>query len=357
MLLLQKATPNNIRLHKQKRIIDMKKCIPSVIICILILILCINLGSVSITLPDSISITIHKLFGRPLPESVAPMSVSIFWNIRVPRALVAFLVGGALAVSGAVMQSILQNPLASSYTMGVSSGSSLGAAIIIITGVTSFALRSILLPLSGFSFALITVLFVLILSGRIDRNIHSYTIILIGMVVSLFVSAFLTLLSSLFPDHSQQIYFWMMGSFSARNWTHVYILTPICILITFLIWIQSGELDILTFGDEQAMSLGVNTSLRKVILILLTALLTGASVAFTGTIGFIDLVAPHVVRKIFGARHKIVVPMSFLYGGAFMSLADLIARTIIAPRELPVGAVTALLGAPFFVFIFFKRKK
>ncbi len=334
----------------------MKKYIISTIICIFALIICINIGSVLITLPDSYYITIHKLFGATIPDSVAPMSVSIFWNIRVPRALVAFMVGGALAVSGAVMQSLLQNPLASSYTMGVSSGSALGAAIIIIIGVKTFVLRSFLLPIFGFTFALLTVIFVIILSHKIDRNIHSYTIILIGMVISLFVSAMLTLLASLYPDNSQQIYFWMMGSFSAKNWTHVYIITPACLVITILIWLFSRELDIMTFGDEQAMTMGVDTKNKKILLIVLTALLTGVSVAFTGTIGFIDLVAPHVVRRIFGARHRAVIPMSFLYGGAFMSVADLISRTILSPREIPVGAVTALLGAPFFMVIYFRKR-
>ena len=319
--------------------------------------MCINLGSVSITLPEIYYISLHKLFERTLPSSVPDMSVSIFWNIRLPRALAAFFVGGALAVSGAVMQSLLQNPLASSYTMGVSSGSALGAAIIIITGVRSFAVRSIMLPATGFTFALLTVLLVIFISHRIDKNIHSYTIILIGMVISLFVSAMLTLLASLFPDHSQQIYFWMMGSFSSRNWSHVAILVPVSIVITFVICLYSRELDIMTFGDDQAMSMGVETSRKKVVLIILTALLTGVSVAFTGTIGFIDLVAPHAVRKIFGAKHRIVLPMSFIYGGAFMSLMDLVARTIISPREIPVGAVTALIGAPFFLIIFLKGRK
>ena len=189
------------------------------------------MGSVHITLPDSICITLHKLFGRTLPDSIEPMKVSIYWNIRVPRALVAFLVGGALAVSGAVMQSLLQNPLASSYTMGVSSGASLGAAIIIISGITSFALRSMLLPSVSFIFALGTVLFVIVFSSKIDRNLHSYTIILMGMVISLFVSAFLTLLASLFPDKSSLMYFWMMGSFSSRNWTHVLIIAPVCLVM------------------------------------------------------------------------------------------------------------------------------
>ena len=285
------------------------------------------------------------------------MSVSIFWSIRVPRALTAFLVGGALAVSGAVMQSLLQNPLASSYTLGVSSGSSLGAAIVIVLGVSSFALRSFLLPTAGFTFAVVTVLFVILFSIRIDKNLHSYTIILMGMIISLFVNAILTLMASLFPNHANQIYFWMMGSFSSRNWTHVLILAPVSLIITILIWLNSKELDIMTFGDEQASTMGVNTKAKKILLIILIALLTGVSVAFTGTIGFIDLVAPHAVRKVFGSRHKSVIPMSFLYGGAFMSISDLVSRTIISPREIPVGAVTALIGAPFFVLIFFKKRR
>ena len=318
--------------------------------------MCINIGSVYVALPDALYITMHKLFGITLPARIEPMTVSIFWNIRVPRALVSFFVGGSLAVSGAVMQSLLQNPLASSYTMGVSSGSAVGAALIIISGIQSFALRSFLLPLTGFVFALLTVFFVILFSSRIDRNIHSYTIILIGMVISLFVSAMLTLIAALFPDHSQQIYFWMMGSFSARNWSHVLIIIPVSIIVTFIIMLFSRELDIMTFGDDQAMSIGVNTRHKKILLIMLTALLTGVSVAFTGTIGFIDLVAPHAVRRIFGARHKAVIPMSFLFGGAFMSVMDLIARTLLSPREIPVGAVTALLGAPFFIILFFKKR-
>ncbi|MBQ4046486.1 MAG: iron ABC transporter permease [Lachnospiraceae bacterium] len=334
----------------------MKKYILSLIICIFILIMCINIGSVYVALPDALYITMHKLFGITLPARIEPMTVSIFWNIRVPRALVSFFVGGSLAVSGAVMQSLLQNPLASSYTMGVSSGSAVGAALIIISGIQTFALRSILLPLTGFIFALLTVFFVILFSSRIDRNIHSYTIILIGMVISLFVSAMLTLIAALFPDHSQQIYFWMMGSFSARNWSHVLIIIPVSIIVTFIIMLFSRELDIMTFGDDQAMSIGVNTRHKKILLIMLTALLTGVSVAFTGTIGFIDLVAPHAVRRIFGARHKAVIPMSFLFGGAFMSVMDLIARTLLSPREIPVGAVTALLGAPFFIILFFKKR-
>jgi iron complex transport system permease protein len=177
-----------------------------------------------------------------------------------------------------------------------------------------------------------------------------------GMVISLFVNAVLTLLASLFPNHSNHIYFWMMGSFSSRNWTHVLILAPVSVIVTLLIWFSSRELDIMTFGDADAMSMGVNTRRRKIILILLTTLLTGVSVAFTGTIGFIDLVAPHSVRKIFGSKHKAVIPMSFLYGGAFMSIADLISRTIISPREIPVGAVTALIGAPFFIIVFFRKR-
>ena len=335
----------------------MKKYIISFTICILILVMCISIGSVSISPADALAISLNKLFGIDLSEDIQPMTVSIFWNIRIPRAIAAFMAGGALAVSGAVMQALLQNPLASSYTLGVSSGASVGAATVIISGITISFLRNIMLPVAGFGFALITVLFVIGFSSKIDRNVQNHTIILTGMVVSLFVSAILTLLSSLFPDHYQQIYFWMMGSFSGRNWMHVAIMTPVCILITVILTCFSKEMDILTFGDDQAMAIGVDVGHAKKLLIIISSLLTGVVVAFTGTIGFIDLVAPHVVRKIFGARHKVVLPMSFLYGGAFMSIADLLARTALAPREIPVGAITAIIGAPFFAYVYLSKNK
>jgi len=334
-----------------------RKCIIMVIISFIVLVVCISMGSVNVSVHEALSILGFKLFGVQLPEDVPELKVSIYWTIRMPRVISAFAAGGVLALCGAVMQAVLQNPLASSYTLGVSSGASLGAALVILSGVTVTALRLVLLPMMGFIFGLITVAAAMLLASRIDRLVSSPTIILVGIVISLFVSAIMNLLCSLFPDNYQQLYYWMMGSFSSRKWIHAAILTVSAVIGLTVLMSMYRELDILSFGDEQAMSMGVDSVRYKSVLIVIATLLTGITVSFTGTIGFVDLVAPHIVRRIFGAKHKVVLPMSFFVGGAFMTLSDLAARTLAAPRELPVGAVTAMIGAPFFAYIYLRKRR
>lgn len=326
----------------------------SALLSILVLALCMGIGSVGIPLSSTITIIADRISGTALPSSVDPAAASILWSIRMPRALTAFFVGGALAVSGAIMQAVLQNPLASSYTLGVSSGASLGAALVIVSEISVPFLGAFLLPASGFAFGLGTVVLVVLFSTKLDHNVQSHTIILIGMVVSLFVNALLTLVSAFAGAHSQELLLWQMGSFSGRRWYHVAVMAPVCIIGTLLVMRYHRELDIMTFGDEQSMAIGVDTRLVKKILILLAAFLTGVSVCFSGTIGFVDLIVPHTVRRIFGSSHKYVLPMSMVIGGAFMALSDLVSRTLLSPREIPVGAVTALIGAPFFIWIYFR---
>lgn len=327
----------------------------SLAVCLFILLTAIRAGSVYISLPDLLKIIASHLTGKPLPPEVDPMNDSIFWTIRMPRALTAFLVGGVLSVSGAVMQAVLQNPLASSYTLGVSSGASLGAALVLLCGITVAGLEGIMLPLAGFVLGLLTVAFAILLASRIDRSVSNQTIVLIGMILSLFVTGIMNIMMTFYSDRSKQLWLWMTGSFSARNWTHCAILCVVAIFGLTVLMMLSGRLDILTFGELQASSMGVEVKKTKILAILVCALLTGVSVAFSGVIGFIDLAAPHIVRKIFGPSHKIVIPMSFIYGGAFMALCDLAARTLLSPREIPVGAVTALVGAPFFAYVFFAK--
>ena len=323
--------------------------------CLFILLAAIRTGSVYISIPDLIKIIGSHITGKPLPDNVDPMYDSIFWSIRMPRAITAFLVGGCLSVSGAVMQAVLQNPLASSYTLGVSSGASLGAAMVLLCGISIAGLESFMLPLAGFVFGLVTVAFSILLASHIDRNVSNQTIVLIGMILSLFVTGIMNLMMTFYSDKSKQLWLWMTGSFSARNWTHCAIIFGCGIVGFIVLFLLSGRLDILTFGELQAGSMGVEVKKTKLIAIMTASLLTGVSVAFAGVIGFIDLAAPHVVRKIFGPSHKIVIPMSFIYGGAFMALCDLAARTVLSPREIPVGAVTALVGAPFFAYVFFAK--
>ena len=329
----------------------------SAVLCLFILVLAIRQGSVYISLKDLFGIIGGHITGKGTPEGVEPMMDSIFWTIRMPRAIMAFLVGGALSMSGACMQALLQNPLASSYTLGVSSGASLGAALVLILEISIPVLSGFMLPFAGFVFGLATVVIALMLTSAIDKSVSNTTVVLIGMVLSLFVNGMMNLLSTLNADHSKQLILWMMGSFSARGWKHCAILFPVCIAGFVCLMLMSRKMDIMSFGDLQAQAMGVDAKKTKIVAILVCSLLTGVSVAFTGVIGFIDLAAPHVVRKIFGPSHKLVIPMSFIYGGAFMALCDLISRTLLSPQEIPVGAVTALIGAPFFAYVFFASRR
>ena len=325
------------------------------IFSILVICLAIGIGSVHIPLKEQFYIFAGKIFSINVEDKVNMGTVSILTTVRMPRAILAFLVGGGLAVAGVVTQSILQNPLASSYTLGVSSGAALGAAIITVCEISVPVLGLFLLPAGGFIGGFIVVIFVISVSQRIDHGVTSYTVVLTGMVASMFTNAILTLLSVLFVKHEHHIIGWTLGSFNGKRWYHVWILLVADIVILILNMKNHRELDALSFGDEHAASLGVEVAKIKKRQLLYAAFLTGVSVCFTGTIGFIDLIAPHVSRKIVGATHRWTLPVSFLLGGSLMTIADLVARTALAPLEIPVGAVTALIGAPFFMWLYFGR--
>ena len=277
---------------------------------------------------DTISIIANKLINIPLRDGVMPKDVSIIWKIRLPRVLLAFLVGGCLATSGAVVQSILKNQLASPYTLGVSSGASLGAGLVIVTGVTIPVIGGFTLPFVGFIFGLFTVYLVILFSSKIDKTMSNNTIILAGMVFSLFVNALLTTLTAMFSEDLKSIALWQMGSFAMRGWTYVWLIIPFCLVGMIGILRYTKEMDILTFGEEQAQSVGVDTSKVKTKLFVFSAILTGGAVSLSGPIGF---------------------------GGCLMVITDLIARSIFDSTELPVGAVTAIIGAPFFAYVYFKK--
>ena len=324
---------------------------------IICLLLGMGVGSVSIHAIDIAAIVRSKLSGGALPEGISTITASILWNLRMPRAIMAFLTGAALAAGGAVMQSVLRNPLASGYTLGVSSGASLTAAIAILTGFTLPFLGRYTLALCGFLGGLSTVFLAIGLASRFDKNLENTTVILTGMVLSLFVNAILTVVTAFSHEHLQQLVFWQMGSFSGQSWQNCGVLLALLIPCVLVLVRYGREMDLMTFGEEQALSAGVELKRVKLLLIAVAALLTGSAVAFVGVIGFVDLISPHVTRRIFGSNHRLLIPMSALFGGAFMVLADLLARTIVSPKELAVGAVTALVGAPFFAYVYFGRRR
>ena len=331
------------------------KILLAVAVTLLLLVCSVAVGSVNLSPVQVVEILMAKLTGDTV--SVDANLSAIVWGMRFPRAVLAFLAGAALSASGTVMQSILKNPLASSYTLGVSSGASLCAALVMVTGFTAPFLGMFTLPAAGFVGGLATVFLALAFAARLDGKMENQTVILVGMVFSLFVNAVLTLLTALSREHLQQMVFWQMGGFSGRDWSHVAVMLPIFVVSLVALQCFTPEMDIMSFGEEQAMTMGVDIKRVKLLLIGLAALLTGTAVSLVGVIGFVDLIAPHVVRRIFGSAHRLVLPLSALFGGAFLMLAELVSRTIMAPAIIPVGAVTALVGAPFFALVFFRGRK
>lgn len=308
-----------------------------------------NVGNIS-------HIVLHKIFGISIGEEIPKTLISIIWDIRIPRVIFSFLVGGMLSVSGVVMQSVLKNPLASSYTVGISSGSSLGVGLfLILNNVLSYPY--FVYPIVGFIFSIITVMFVMYLSRKIDKHMSNNTIILIGMVISLFLNAVLTLITSIKKESISSILIWQMGSFSSRGWEYLISVIPFFLISFVGIMILTREMDILTLGDELSNTMGVNLTNTKIKLLIFSSILTGASISSSGIIGFIDLITPHICRKIFGSRHIIIVPASMILGGTFMVIFDMIARGIVYPSEIPISTVNALVGTPIFCYIFFKYNR
>ncbi len=319
-----------------------------------VLVVGVAAGSVFVPPVQVIKIFGHKLFGTSI-EGVSEAYVSIIWEIRFPRVVMGFLTGAALSACGTVVQSVLRNPLASPFTLGVSSGASLGAGIVIAAEL-SF-LGSFTLPMAGLVSGIVTMFLMVAFASKIDRTLQGSTIVLTGMVLSLFVNGIVSLMANAKNEKYKQIMKWQTGSFSGRKWDYVIMLAVVLAVCFVFFILRSRELDLLTFGDEQAGASGLNTKREKTAMLLVTAVLSGTAVAFSGVIGFVDLISPHIARRIFGAKHKLLLPMSAVLGGIFMVLCDLAARTVISPNELSVGVVTSLIGAPFFAWVFFSKRK
>ncbi len=332
-----------------------KKLIILLLISFVVLILAMGIGSVSINPVDTANLIIYKLFGKGFSGLIEPTTEAILWNIRFPRALLAFIAGAGLAISGVIMQSVLRNPLAASSTMGVASGAALGASLTIVFKLAIFGVFT--LQVFGLTFGLITVFLAIGISAKVDRNLQNNSIILMGMAFSFFANSMLTIFLAFAKEDLQKLVFWQLGSFALKGWIATAILFPV-VLIGFLFTLKlSREMDIMTFGDEQAQTTGIEIKKLKLTLLSLAAILTGSIVSMVGIIGFIDLFTPHLARKLFGSNHKFVLPGTALIGGLFMVLCDLVARTIVAPIELPVGAITSSIGAPFFIYLYFSKRK
>lgn len=275
-------------------------------------------------------------------------NAAIVRELRLPRVLLGFLVGGSLALCGAVLQAAIRNPLAEPYLLGISGGAGLTAVIVIALGVTG----QWVLPLAAFAGALTAIVVVyrmsLVRGGRLD----SAVLLLAGVVVSAFCSAMVGAILTLSEaSRLRNALLWMLGGLSSASWETVLLFALYAALpLALLLW-QSRWLDLLALGDEPARSLGADPDRLRRTIYLATSLLTAASVATCGMIGFVGLVIPHAVRRLWGPLHRSLLPSAFVFGGAFLVLADAIARSIAPPIELPVGVITALVGVPLFTVL------
>jgi iron complex transport system permease protein len=277
----------------------------------------------------------------------------IIFSVRLPRILFAAIVGASLSLSGVVFQALLRNPLADPYVLGISGGSALGAIIGIVIGAGSFYLG---VPLLAFLGALATVFLVFVVAGSGRGPLLDNSLLLSGVVVNAFFSAailfFLSIVNSM-ELHS--ITFWLMGDLSRTAVREIFI-AAVCLMGGFIfLYLQARQLNLFLQGDEIARQLGVNVDRAKQGLLIVTSLMTAVAVSLSGIIGFVGIIVPHMMRLLFGSDHRILLPAAALFGAAFLVAADTIARVVLAPTELPVGVITAICGAPYFIFLL-KRK-
>lgn len=326
------------------------------LLLIISVLLGISIGTVSVPIPSIIQIIGAEVFRFISIEHIDPMHVNIVSSIRLPRVILAGLVGAALAIAGAAFQGLLRNPLADPYTLGVSSGASVGAVLTLFFQISIPFVGAFTLPLLSILFALGTIFLVLGFARKMDRSMKVETIILTGIIFSSFLGAFISLIIALTGDELRQIIGWLLGSVSMRGWAYIKIILPFLIIGSLILIFNGKELNAMSFGEERAQHLGVNVQKRKMMILIAGSILTGAAVAVSGTIGFVGLVIPHLTRILWGPDHRHLLPLSILTGSAFLILADLVSRTIISPIELPIGVITALIGAPAFGIILLKRR-
>ncbi len=327
---------------------------------LLVMVIAVSFGSTPIPLETIVQIILNGTGIFHFAQQWNATAEVIIWQVRMPEVVGAALVGMGLSVAGVLFQGMLRNPLADPYLIGTSSGAALGAAIAFTLPFdtlygTFFPLTSLL----AFVGAIVTVLFVYSLA-RVDKRTPVVTLILAGVVINSVLIACQTLVL-LFNPHAQitlqALFNWLSGGVAVTGWQQIALIAPLIVCGFVLSMGVAGVLDAFALGEDGAMHLGLNVERRKLAIIALGSLLTAAAVSISGLIGFVGLVVPHVMRLLLGPRHRLLLPSSALGGAVFLTLADLLARIVIAPAVLPVGVFTALAGAPFFLFILRRNKR
>lgn len=314
-----------------------------------------TIGSVSIPFATIWHILISKIpfIGRDIAVDGGSNVATIVFDIRLPRIILAGFVGGALAVAGATYQGLFRNPLADPYLLGISQGAALGASISFL--VPSVPLGIGVTPLFAFIGAVVAVVGVYLLA-RVDRGLPATTLILAGVALGAFLAAVTSYLMLISGEQLHGIILWLMGGFWMTEWEEVWTAFPLFMCGVTVIVLFARPLNVMQLDEEQARQLGINVEQVKIILLIAASLVTAAAVCFCGIIGFVGIIVPHLVRLIWGPDYRSLIPLSALVGALFLIVADAVARSVFS-QEIPIGIITALCGAPFFLFVLRKKKR
>lgn len=315
------------------------------------LVLCVSVGSVSIPFAETASVIADAVLGRELAQTTA---VSIILSSRLPRVLCVALTGASLAVCGAAMQGLLKNPLADGSTLGVSSGASLGAVVAIAFGITFPSLPFAGTMVMAMLFAFASIVIILTLAYKLDYSLSTNSIILIGVIYSMFASSLLSLIITFSGDKIHSITFWTMGSLAGSSYRNALVLLLALVVCGGVLLRLSRELNAFAVGEDNARHVGVDVRAVRLTVLIAVSALIGVCVSIGGCIGFVGLVTPHIVRMITGPNHARLLPATLFGGSTFLMLCDLAARMIANPLQLPIGVVTSLIGAIVFLVIFYR---
>lgn len=321
---------------------------------IVVAVFAASIGSVDIAFSTTFKIMLSKLPFIEITPSWEESIETIVWDIRLPRVVLAGLVGAALALAGATYQGLFRNPLADPYLIGVAQGAALGAVIGFLIPISRTGLGIGLVPLLAFVGALLSVT-VVYLIARVGKTVPVTTLILAGVALGALLGAIVAYLAITSGQLLHGIMFWLAGSFSLSQWSEVQIILPVIAVGTIVILLFSRMLNIMQLDEEQAQQLGINVERLKIILLTAATMVTAAAVSFVGIIGFVGIITPHAVRLVWGPDYRFLLPLSLISGAIFLILADVLARTLVAPSEIPIGVITALCGAPFFLYLLRRR--
>jgi len=318
------------------------------------IILGVAIGAIYIPPTAVIDLTLAQII--PHPTTYPDTWKTILFDIRLPRVAITALIGAALAASGSTYQGLFRNPLADPYLVGVASGAGLGATLAIAFNLQNSFLGLNAVPIAAFVGAILTVA-VVTASAQVGGTTPVSTMLLAGVAIGAFASAFTTLIMLRSPDGLRRAFSWLLGGYNGGGWQPFWIVLPYLLVGIVVLQLNARALNVLQLDEEQARQLGINVEQLKLVLVTAATLMTAAAVAFGGLVGFVGLIVPHILRMLGGHDFRRLIPLSAIGGAAFLIIADVLARILIAPSELPVGIVTALLGAPFFVFLLRRLKR